>query len=98
MRLLSRVKVGALEYKVIIVEELNGARAQTDHSSQTITVKKMRDTMMQQTLFHEVVHCINNEIGEVEAEFLGNAFYQFYIDNLARLEALREGTNEDKTK
>lgn len=83
MNIPKKIKVGGLTYKVIIVDAIKDstAQAQTRHDEQVILLRKMKKTRMEQTFFHEIMHCINNELNEVEIESIAVGIFQVLKDN-----------------
>ena len=83
MNIPKKIKVGGLIYSVLVVDSIpdSSSSGLTDHSKQVIYIRKMEIGRMEQTFWHEVFHCINNELNEIDTEFYGIALYQFIKEN-----------------
>ena len=83
MKIPKKIKVGGLVYDVEVVDaiENSGAQARTHHDTQIIYIRKMKQERMEQTFFHELMHCINNELTEWEVESISVGVFQVLKDN-----------------
>lgn len=76
-----KIKVWANIYHIIIDDILEEDGKQDTRDS-TIRIKKcLPQRQKELTLFHEIIHCINNQMEEKEVEFLAQALGQVLIDN-----------------
>lgn len=81
MRIPGKIKIGGIIYKIKIVDDMKDKAGEYDSSKQTIFICKAKQGSMEVTLLHEILHAINNEMGEVETEFLAQALYQVIKEN-----------------
>lgn len=77
-----KVKVGGLIFTVDIVESLDtDGAAVTNSKTNSIRIERATQEAMEATFWHELIHAINHEYSEIDAEFLGRALYQLVKDN-----------------
>lgn len=83
MKIPHKVKVGALIYKVEIVDDLEDDKsaAKLNYKTLTIKIEKAEPTFMKQAFLHELFHAINAEMSEEHVEFLSMALNQVISDN-----------------
>lgn len=80
MRNINSIKVGGINYEVIIkdLDELG----KTDFTKSEIYLdSKLNDDQRVAALIHEVLHCVNSQMSEEKVEFLAQAIYQILKDN-----------------
>jgi len=81
MKKITKLKIGGITYKVIYCEldELMGI---TDFTTSTIKIdNNQNDSQKFATLIHEILHCLNNQLTEMEVEFLAQGINQVIKDN-----------------
>lgn len=62
-----------------MVDDADGSWLASDN---TIKLKKqLPPTQKEVTLIHEILHCINVSVKEIEIEYLAQALYQVILDN-----------------
>ncbi|HYT01611.1 MAG TPA: hypothetical protein VEL70_01795 [Candidatus Acidoferrum sp.] len=83
MKIPKKIKVAGLVYQVKFLDHIpdSRAQAQTHHDKQIIYIRKMKQERMEQTFFHEIMHCINGELEEFEAEAIAIGIFQVLKDN-----------------
>ena len=83
MKIPSKVKVGALIYKVEIIDDLENEKeaARTNYKTLTVKIEKAEPDFMKQAFLHELFHLINAEMTEIDIEFLAGALHQIVRDN-----------------
>ncbi len=89
MKIPSKIKIGGLEYTIVIEEkavENSHLCGQLDYTEQKIRVVKGKEDYMNVTLWHELFHAINSELPEQQVEFLAQSVYQIIKDNPKLLE------------
>ena len=81
-----KLKIGGVTYKVQIVKEFDDSRmAQTDFVNHTIKILSGPLRFQEQTLWHEIMHCINSQLTEAECDWLGNSIFQILSDNCGKI-------------
>ena len=86
MKIPKKIKVGALTYDVLFVEDYN---INQDHAEllkhkrfDAVRINKNQTKQQQELSFvHEIVHAINNELSEQDTEFWAQAIYQLLKEN-----------------
>jgi len=68
MKIPTKIKVGAIDYDIIIVEDMEQTGV-TSFPKQEIKIHKGKEDIMNVTFLHELLHTINNEYKETEIEF-----------------------------
>ena len=83
MKIPKKVKIGAREYTVEIVDIINDRDdlGETKHSKLHIKIKKSKPTQMEQTFLHELFHCIAGTFSEYEVDTLANNLHLLIKDN-----------------
>jgi len=83
MRAFMKIKIGALNYRVIRVKKINGnARGEIDFSTKTIRVLDGLDRDVEtETLLHEVTHAISPNMGEQAVHTFSNRMFQMLQEN-----------------
>ena len=84
MKIPKSLKIGGqiVEVRLVSGDELDGDSGATLFDKNLIKVSKdIPQTQKEETLFHEIIHMINNELHEVEVEFLAHDLYQVLKDN-----------------
>lgn len=83
MNIPNKVKVGALTYDVVIVDELDDddACALVDLQKMKIKIEKAAPLAMEHHFLHEIIHAINSEIEDEQIEYLTMLFHQVIVDN-----------------
>lgn len=81
MRIPSSIKIGGITYKVEI-KDLGDDMGKTTFDKSLISIdEKLNQEQREATFYHEVIHCINNQLTEMEVEFLAQSIYQIIKDN-----------------
>ena len=76
------LKIGALDYEVILIDELPERCGDTDFSTQIIRLEgKSTPESQELSLLHEIIHAFNSEISETEVDWLAHAFHQVLTEN-----------------
>lgn len=83
MKIPNKIKVGAKEYTIEFVDDINdrGDLGMTTHSNLEIKIKIGKIAQMEQTFLHELVHCLANPLNEVEVEYVSTMLQLFIRDN-----------------
>lgn len=86
MKIPKSLKIGGHKWRVIQVdaEVLGGDDCYGDqnHATNTIRLRKdMDDGQKIATFIHEIIHCINLEMEEVEVDYMAQAIYQILKEN-----------------
>lgn len=83
MTIPKKLKVGGLHYTVTIEteKELRDCVGEMDNEELTIKLRKAKKEAMELTFLHEILHAINNEMTEMNVEFMAQALYQILKDN-----------------
>lgn len=77
----SKLKIGAITYNIVI-KDLDEDMGRTVFTNSTIFLDtKLSKEQMMVTLLHEIIHCQNNQLSEMEVEFLAQSTYQILKDN-----------------
>ena len=78
-----KIKVGALVYKVEIVDYLQKDWiGETTHSNLTVKILRGTPEGMENTFWHELIHCFNSALGPEETiQMLANSLHNFIKDN-----------------
>lgn len=78
---LKQIKIGGLIYK-IEYKDLEESLGRTEYAKQIIQIDNKQTKEQQElTLWHEVLHCSNNQRTEQEVEYLAQSIYQIIKDN-----------------
>ena len=68
--------------KLVPCDNMDGGVGDIDRNNGVIRISSdLQKTHREQTFFHEVLHIINNEMTEVEIEYLSQSLYAFLSDN-----------------
>ena len=84
MKIPKTLKIQGHTFKVqqVDTEELDNDAGEMNLSRGYIKVRKdLPQTQLEQTLFHEILHALNNEMKEEEVEWLAQGIYQVLKDN-----------------
>lgn len=84
MKIPKKIKIGGHILKIEFVdeEEIDGAAGWKMSTKDTIRIaNNMTRTFQEETLFHEILHCINGELTEEQIGFLAASLYQVLKDN-----------------
>lgn len=77
----SKLKIGGITYNIVI-KDLDEDMGRTMFTNSTIFLDtKLSKDQMIVTLIHEIIHCQNNQLSEMEVEFLAQSTYQIIKDN-----------------
>jgi hypothetical protein len=81
MKIPKTLKIGAITYNIVI-KDLDEDMGRTMFTNSTIFLDtKLSKEQMMVTLLHEIIHCQNNQLSEMEVEFLAQSTYQILKDN-----------------
>jgi uncharacterized protein YaaW (UPF0174 family) len=81
MKIPKTLKIGGVVYKIELVR-MDNLCGEYDATTGTIRINPdMPQDLQEETLIHEALHGINNELDEREIEFLSQALYQMLKDN-----------------
>ena|SRR3990167_9882309 len=79
MKIPKKLKIGGHIYRVVFQKETDLASndcGKTDRVKGIVAIDKdLIQSEKEETLFHEIMHIINNEYKEVEIDFLAQAIY-----------------------
>lgn len=75
------LKIGGIVYKVLFVPELEGCGELDRGSNEVKILSTLSKEQQSVTLWHEILHAINGELGEQVTESLAQQLYQFFKDN-----------------
>ena len=88
MKIPTKLKIGALWYPIRFVPSAeidcdSQPAGDTSCHRQDIRISENLRTqeMKELTLFHEVLHCINDQMAHAEVEYLAQALYQVLKEN-----------------
>ena len=83
MKIPKKIKVLAREYTIEIVDSINEQDhlGETKHSKLNIKIKRSHPLQMEQTLLHELFHCIAGTFTEYEVDTLANSLHSLIKDN-----------------
>ena len=81
MKLPKQLKIGGHTVPVTLKADLS-ADGYYVHDSDTIELREeLSPVMREQTLLHEIFHCLNSELDHVVLESLSQQLYQVLVDN-----------------
>lgn len=81
MKIPNKLRIGGIEYKIIL-RPMENQCGEYDAVSQTISINSsLKQEIKEETLVHEILHAINNELDEREIEFLAQSIYQVFKGN-----------------
>lgn len=82
MNIPKKIRIAGIIYDVRFDEiEIKDLRGRTDFSKQLILLHPGKVDAVAQTFLHEIIHCINNELGEVTVDSIAVGIYQVIKDN-----------------
>lgn len=83
MKIPKKIKVGARDYTVEIVDKINDRDdlGLTQHSTLSIKILKGKQATMEQVFLHELIHCLVGTFTELETDTLANQLHLFIKDN-----------------
>ena len=84
MKIPTKIKIGGLRYRVRVVKKINDSEdsGETDTEKLVISLHAgQKQSALEITFLHEVLHAININLDEKEVEYLAMAFYGVLKDN-----------------
>ncbi len=84
MNILKTVKIGAIEYKVVLADKIDDGEShgQIDYEKETIEIdKNLPQKSRERTLLHEIIHGINTSLDEESVDYLAGALHQVLEEN-----------------
>lgn len=86
MEIPQKIKIGGHTYTIIVTDDKNivdeDSYGNRDDSKMEIALsKKVFHSQQEETLLHEILHCINNELSEVTIQNIAQGLYQVLKDN-----------------
>ena len=82
MKIPRKLKIGAHNYTIKEIDGIiESGNRNSEHRHSILLNKRLCQTEKETTLFHEILHAINNELNETDVEFLTQALYQVLKDN-----------------
>lgn len=82
-----KIKIGAIWWKVKFVpagDISDTEMVSGNQSNQIQTIKLDKDAsreMQEETFIHEILHCMNDQLGHQEVEWLAQSLYQVFTEN-----------------
>lgn len=84
MKFPTQLKILGHIFKVQLVdpEDIEKSMGEQNNARNIIRIRKdIPKDQVYVTLIHEILHCINDELKEVEVEFLAQTLYAVLVDN-----------------
>ncbi len=84
MNIPSKLKIGGTQYTVKVVDviaENAGIAGRIDHDKELIRLSKGKQSYMEITFLHEIIHAMNNQWSEEFVEFMAISLHQVIKDN-----------------
>lgn len=76
------LKIGAHTYEIVVMDGFSDDGAITEGGRNIIFLNgSLNETVLEETLFHEIIHALNNGLKESDVEWIAQALYQVLKDN-----------------